>query len=64
MLNSRLMGLVEIAGGLSYRDGSREPVVAQHLELIEAMAGGDPARARAAVDDHVRTARESAAQLH
>lgn len=61
MLNDRLMGLVEIAGGLSYTDrGSEEPVVRQHLSLVEALSSGDPKRAVEAMVEHVREAERAA----
>ena len=57
MLSERLLGLVEIAGELSYaEDGPDEPVVAQHAELVEALASGDEALAVAAADRHCRDA--------
>jgi DNA-binding GntR family transcriptional regulator len=60
MVSERVMGLVEIAGGLSYRDVRREPVVAQHLELIDALASGGVKRAKAAMADHVAAAKDAA----
>ncbi|HEX3460411.1 MAG TPA: GntR family transcriptional regulator [Acidimicrobiales bacterium] len=62
MLSERLLGLVEIAGELSYADdGLDEPVVAQHLELVDALASGSVKVAMAAADRHCREA-EAAAQ--
>lgn len=61
ILNDRLMGLVEIAGGLSYTDrGREEPVVRQHLSLVEALSSGDPKRAVAAMAEHVLEAERAA----
>ena len=60
MLADRVIGLVEIAGGLSYREARKEPVVEQHLELIDALASGSVRRAKAAVLDHVDAARQAA----
>jgi DNA-binding GntR family transcriptional regulator len=60
MLIDRVMGLAEIAGGLSYRDAPDELVVEQHLNLIEALARGSVNRARAAVAEHVADARHAA----
>ena len=57
LISERLMGLVEIAGGLSYRgDGPDEPVTAQHLDLVNEIASGDPDRARRASNEHVTEA--------
>ena len=57
MLNERLLGLVAIASDLSYaEDRPDEPVVAQHLELIDALASGDPERALLAADAHTAQA--------
>jgi DNA-binding GntR family transcriptional regulator len=60
MVSERVMGLVEIAGGLSYRDARQEPVVAQHLDLIEALASGSVKRAKLAMADHVAEAIDAA----
>jgi DNA-binding GntR family transcriptional regulator len=62
IVSARIMGLVEIAGGLSYRQGRNEPVVAQHLELIDALASGSVRRARAAAADHVAAAEKAAGE--
>jgi DNA-binding GntR family transcriptional regulator len=57
MLGDRMLGLVDIASELSYTaDGPDEPIVAQHLELLEAIASGNVERARAAADRHCREA--------
>jgi DNA-binding GntR family transcriptional regulator len=61
IVSARVMGLVEIAGGLSYQPGRDEPVVAQHLDLIDAVASGRVRRARAAAADHVAMAEKAAA---
>jgi DNA-binding GntR family transcriptional regulator len=61
MLSDRLLGLVDIASELSYaEDGPDEPVVAQHFELLDAIASGDVARAMAAADRHCREAEAAA----
>lgn len=60
MLADRVISLVEIAGGLSYRDARHEPVVDQHLQLIDALASGSVRTAKAAVVDHVAAARSAA----
>jgi len=60
MLQARLLGLVEIAGGFSYADEHQEPVVDQHLDLINALASGDVARAVAASNEHVAAAQGAA----
>lgn len=60
MLADRVIGLVEITGGLSYREARKEPVVEQHLGLIDALASGSVRRAKAAVVDHVAAARQAA----
>lgn len=60
MLHARLLGLVEIAGGFSYADEHQEPVVDQHLELIDALASGDVAKAVAASNEHVSAAQGAA----
>jgi DNA-binding GntR family transcriptional regulator len=61
MLQVRLLSLVEIASELSYVGDRRdEPVAAQHLELVDALASGDSARAAAAALEHCADARTSA----
>lgn len=61
MLSDRLLGLVDIAEELSYNDGGPdEPVVAQHIELVDALAGGNVERAMAAADRHCREAEDAA----
>jgi DNA-binding GntR family transcriptional regulator len=61
MLSDRLLGLVDIAEELSYTaDGPEEPVVAQHVELVDALSGGNVERAMAAADRHCREAEEAA----
>ena len=60
MLADRVIGLVEIAGGLSYRAARNEPVTEQHLELIDALSSGSVRRAKAAMVDHVAAARSAA----
>jgi DNA-binding GntR family transcriptional regulator len=61
MLSERLLGLIEIAGELSYaEDGPDEPVVAQHIDLVKALASGDVERAVAAADRHCREAQAAA----
>ena len=60
MLIDRVMGLVVIAGGFSYRDdGHHEPVVQQHLDLLDALASGRSRRAKAAVAEHLAAARRA-----
>jgi DNA-binding GntR family transcriptional regulator len=61
MLSDRLLGLVDIASELSYTaDGPDEPVVAQHLELLDAIASGKVERAMAAADRHCEEAETAA----
>jgi DNA-binding GntR family transcriptional regulator len=61
MLQDRVLSLVEVAGELSYvGDGVDEPVVAEHLDLVEALASGDPARAAAQAVEHCVMAQKSA----
>jgi DNA-binding GntR family transcriptional regulator len=61
MLSERLLGLVEIAGELSYaEDVPDEPVVAQHVELVEGLAGGNVKVAVAAAERHCREAEAAA----
>lgn len=60
-LGERMLGLAAIASELSYAAGPDEPIVAQHLDLVDALASGDPAAAVAASDRHCDEARHSAA---
>jgi DNA-binding GntR family transcriptional regulator len=64
MLQDRVLSLVEIASELSYvgsgGDGREEPVAAEHLELVEALASGDATRAVAAALAHCAAALTSA----
>lgn len=57
MLGDRLLGLGRVAGQLSYvEDRADEPVVEQHLVLLDALASGDPEAAVRAADEHVQQA--------
>ena len=56
-VGERMLGLAAIASELSYAGGADEPVVDQHLELIEALASADVERAVAASDRHCADAR-------
>jgi DNA-binding GntR family transcriptional regulator len=61
MLSERLLGLVEIAGELSYaEDGPDEPVVAQHIDLVDGLASGSVKVAVAAAEQHCRDAEAAA----
>jgi DNA-binding GntR family transcriptional regulator len=61
MLHQRVLSLVEMAGELSYVGDRRdEPVVADHLALVEGLASGDPARAAAQAIEHCAAAQASA----
>lgn len=59
-LGERMLGLAAIASELSYAAGPDEPIVEQHLDLLDALASGDVARAVAASDRHCEEARHSA----
>jgi DNA-binding GntR family transcriptional regulator len=57
MLGDRLLGLGRVAGQISYaEDRADEPIVEQHLVLLDALAGGDPEAAVRAADEHVQQA--------
>jgi DNA-binding GntR family transcriptional regulator len=61
MLQDRVLSLVEIASELSYvGEGLDEPVVADHLDLVEALASGDADRAAAQAARHCVAAQTSA----
>ncbi len=62
VLSDRVLILVDIASDLSYaQDRPDEPVVDQHLELIEALASDDPDRAARAASEHADVALADAA---
>lgn len=55
LLDNHLLQYLEIAADLSYRDPNRtEPAVGQHEALLAELSSGDPSRAVAAAETHVR----------
>lgn len=55
VLSSNVLHYMEIAADLSYTVPARtSPAVSQHERLIAELASGDPRRAEAAADEHVR----------
>jgi len=57
MMSDRVLNLVDVSSDLSYKDDRPdEPVVEQHLAMIDALASGDPVRAAAAAAEHASVA--------
>jgi len=64
MLGDRMIGLVEMAGELSYPGGApEEPALEQHEKLLDELASRSVRRAVAAAEEHCREA-ERAARAH